>query len=268
VARYNKKRARQLQHDVFRDKTMATFDRLGDRLEGRGRMILYALAGLAALAVLLGLYSWWSNRQLNEARAALGRAITIAETPVSPAPAPGATTPTFSTESERAQRAVEEFQKVEAKYGDPFKTQARYFKANNLLLLNRQQGISELEAVSKSDEDAIADWAKFALAQAREADGQYDAAAALYNELATDANSFVPAETVNLRLATVYEQQGKKAEAADLFFRIAETARKETDGEGQPAAPPSAAREAAEKLQKLDPARYAQLPPEPVRNLP
>lgn len=248
---------------------MQAFDRVGDRLAGRGRTILYALIGLVALVVLIGLYSWWSNRKLNEARAALGRAITIAATPVSPAPAPGATTtstsPTFATENERAQRAVEEFQKVEAKYSEPFKTQARYFKANNLLLLNRQQGIGELEAVSKSDEEAISDWAKFALAQAREADKQYDAAASLYNELAKDANSFVPTETVNLRLAAVYEGQGKKAEAADLLFRIAETARKETNAEGQPAASSSAAQEATEKLQKLDPARYAQLPPEPNR---
>ncbi len=48
MARTTKKRAQQLKHDKFRDTTMGLIDRAGDRLEGRGRTILYALAGLAA----------------------------------------------------------------------------------------------------------------------------------------------------------------------------------------------------------------------------
>jgi hypothetical protein len=41
-----RKRARELQHDRFRDTTMSFLDRLGNLLEGRGRTILYALGGL------------------------------------------------------------------------------------------------------------------------------------------------------------------------------------------------------------------------------
>ncbi|MBA2645548.1 MAG: hypothetical protein H0U81_02000, partial [Pyrinomonadaceae bacterium] len=83
MAQYNKKRARELRHDAFRDATMSAFDRAGDKLEGRGRIIIYALAAVLALAILAGLYSLWSGRRADEARRALGKAIEIAEAPVS-----------------------------------------------------------------------------------------------------------------------------------------------------------------------------------------
>lgn len=268
MARVNKKRARELQHDVFRDKTLSAFDKLGDRLAGKGRTIISIIGGLVLLAALAGGYSWWRNRKTEEASAALGRAIDIAATPVSSAaPLPGAaTTPSFTSEQERAQRAVDEFQKVEAKYGDPFRAQAHYFRATNLLTLDRARGIGELEAVGKSDVESVARWGQFALAQAKEAEGQYDAAAAHYTELAKNTDTGgIPIETLNLRLASVYEKQGKKAEAADLLFRLVETARKATDKDNKPAPQSAAAGDAAQKLLRLDPARHSQLPPEPVR---
>ncbi len=43
VAKYKKKRARELQHDKFRDTAGVVFDRLGDRLEGKGKTILYGI---------------------------------------------------------------------------------------------------------------------------------------------------------------------------------------------------------------------------------
>jgi tetratricopeptide (TPR) repeat protein len=268
VARYNKKRARELQHDVFRDKTISAFDRLGDRLEGQGRTILYAIIGLVLLAILAGVFSWWRGRHADEARRALGRAIEIAEAPVSPTPQPNAPGPTFTSDKERAQRAVEEFQKVEAKYGDPYKSLAHFFRAANLLTTDRTNGIKELEGLTHNGNDEVAARAKFALAQAHEDEGQLDQAAALYIELAKANADTVPADTANLRLAAVYEKQGKKQEAADILFRIVDTARKARDKDGKPVPIPAAARNAADRLERLDPARFAQLPPEPPRDLP
>ena len=46
MAKYKKKRARELQHDQFRDTAMSVFDRLGTRLEGRGKAILYGIVGV------------------------------------------------------------------------------------------------------------------------------------------------------------------------------------------------------------------------------
>jgi tetratricopeptide (TPR) repeat protein len=268
VARYNKKRARELRHDAFRDKTISAFDRLGDRLEGRGRTILYAIVGLVLLGILAGIFSAWRGKHADEARRALGRAIEIAEAPVSPTPQPNATGPTFASDKARAQRAVEEFQKVEAKYGDPYKSLAHYFRAANLLTTDRANGIKELEGLTHNGNDEVAARAKFALAQAHEGEGQLDQAAALYSELAKANTDTVPADTANLRLAAVYEKQGKKQEAADMLFRIVDTARKARDKDGKPVPIPAAARDAAARLERLDPARFAQLPPEPPRDLP
>lgn len=268
MAKYKKKRARELKHDKFRDTTMRLFDQLGDRLEGKGRAILYGIAGLVLVALIAGLVIRWTNRKSDEARHALGRAIAIAATPVSSSPEPGSSAESFGSEQERAQKAIEEFQKVAAKYGEPYRTEARYFIATNQLLVDRSKGISELGELSKSGNPEVAALSKFALAQAHETDGKYDEAIALYRELVAANSTIVTPETANLRLALTYTKQGKKKEAADLLFTIVDAARKAKDPEGNPQPMSGAARDAAQELQKLDSARYEQLPPEPTSNLP
>ncbi|MFN2453769.1 MAG: tol-pal system YbgF family protein [Pyrinomonadaceae bacterium] len=268
MARYQRKRARELQHDRFRDTTMNLLDRLGDRLAGKGRTILYGIAAVIALAVLFSLVSSWRERKANEARRALGHAIEIAEAPVNNAnatPPPAAASGlSFSSERERAQKAVEEFQKVADKYPDPYRENARYFAANNLLTLDHNKGIAELQSLTKSGDREIATLAKFALAQAYEADAKYNEAAPIYNELAKANSELIPADTANLRLASVYEKLDKKKEAADIYFAILDASRKAKGADGKPATQTSAAREADQKLATLDPARYAQLPTAPV----
>jgi tetratricopeptide (TPR) repeat protein len=266
VAKYKKKRARELQHDKFRDAAGRIFDRVADRLEGRGKAILYGLLGLILVVVLVLFWKNWSDRKADEAQRALGRGIAIATAPLataSPAAlAPNTAVPTFNTEQERAQKAIEEFQKVVAKYGDPYKTEARYFIATSMLYVDRDKAMNELAEVSKAGVVEPATLARFALAQAKEADGKYDEAARLYSELVAQNSLVVTPDTANLRLAQVYDKQGKKKEAADLLFNIVDASRKTKDTDGTPIPPSAAAREADEKLQKLDPDRYAKLTPE------
>ena len=241
---------------------MSFFDRLGDLLEGRGRTILYGLVGLIVAALVIFQIVRWSNKKSDEARQALGRAITISRTQVTTTPPPGSTEPTFATDKERAQRAIEEFEKVAAKYGDPYRAESRYFIASNRLIVDRQKGITELSELQNSNVGEVAALSKFALAQAYESDGKLDDAARRYTELAKLNSTAVTADTANLRLAKVYEKQGKKKEAADLLFNIVDASRKAKGTDNQPLPQSSAAREAADALQKLDPERYGQLPPE------
>ena len=262
MAKYKKKRARELQHDRFRDTTIGFFDRLGNLLEGRGRTILYGLGGLllASLAIV-----WLVNRshtKSDEAEQAIGRAITISKASVLAAPAPGSTEPSFASEQERAQTAIAEFEKVAAKYGDPYRAESQYFIASNRLLLDRPKGLSELEQLTKSDVTEVATLSKFALAQAKESDGKLDEAVQLYADLAKQNSPTVTAETANLRLAKVYVKQGKKKEAVDLLFNIVDASRKAKGLDNQPIPASAASREAGDELKKLDPDRYAQLPPD------
>ena len=267
MAKYKKKRARELRHDRFRDTTMGFFDRLGDALEGKGRTILYALGGILLAGILVVVFVKWSHKKSDEARQAIGRAITITKAPVMATPVAGTTELTFTSEVERAQKAIAEFEKVAAKYGDPYRTESQYFIASNRLVLDRQKGLTELENLSKSNITEVATLSKFALAQAKESDGKLDDAAQLYAEIARQNGPAISAETANLRLAKVYEKQGKKKEAADLLFNLVDAARKAKGADNQPAPISSAAREAATELKKIDPARYAQLPPETAPSL-
>jgi tetratricopeptide (TPR) repeat protein len=262
VARYKKKRARELQHDRFRDTAMGIFDRLGDRLEGRGKTILYGIGSVVVAAALVGGWITWSRRKTDEARRAMGRAIAIAATPVTPSSVPGSSGPSFPNEQERARKAIEEFEKVAAKYGEPYHSEARYFIATNQLYVEREKGVNELAQLSSSSVADVAVLSKFALAQAKEIDAKYDEAASLYSQIVTLNSVIVSPETANLRLAMVYQKQGKHKEATDLLFQIAENARKAKDKDGAPVPQSEAARDAAQQLQKLDPARFAQLTPE------
>jgi len=271
VAKYNKKRARELQHDRFRDTANTLLDRLGNSLEGKGKTILYGLIGIVLLGVLIGVYLKWSHRKADEAQRALGRGIAIASAPLSSAAVAAADpkAPKFTSEQERAAKAIEEFQKVAAKYGDPYRTEARYFIATNMLTLDRDKALVELAELSKSSIAEVATLSKFALAQQKDADRKYDEAAQFYTELAGQNSTVVTPETANLYLAGIYEKQGKKKEAAELLFNIVDSGRKAKDKDGAPLPQTAAAGVAAEKLQKLDPDRYAQLTPAaPTGNLP
>jgi tetratricopeptide (TPR) repeat protein len=263
LAKYKKKRARELKHDRFRDTTMLLADKLADKVAGRGRQILYGLLVVIVIAAVGYGVKRWRDKHSGEAEAAMGRAITINGAEISAAPNPGSKDPVFSTQQERSQRAIEEFEKIAGKYGEPYRSEARYFIATNLLVTDRAKGESELQALSQGSGE-IATLAKFALAQAKEADGNLDEAARLYGEIARQGSAIVTPDTANVRLASVYDKQGKKKEAADLLFNIVDTARKAKDKDGKPVPESSASREAAQQLLKIDPARHAQLTPPPA----
>lgn len=267
MARTNKKRRRELKQDAFRDTTLGFFDQLGDRLEGKGRTILYAIGALVAVGILAFAFSAWRARQADRARTDLGRAIEIQMAKVDPSPSPSPATAsaemTFPTERARAEKAIEAFQKVAADSPSPYNELARYFLATNYLVTDRPRGISELETLAKNGDKEIASRAKFALAQAREADGQYDAARDLYQQIVKEQAASTPLDSVYLRLASVYEKQGNKDEAAKVLFSLIERSRKAVGKDQKPLPQSSAAREAAQKLETLNPEMYAKLPPDP-----
>ena len=262
MAKYKKKRARELKHDRFRDATMLLADRLADRVAGRRTQILYGLIALVVVAIGAYAIVRWRHKHAEEAQAAMGRAITINDADIAPSAPPGSTDPVFTSQQERSERAIQEFQKIAGKYGDPYRIEAQYFIATNELVTDRLKAETDLQNLTNASGD-IAVLAKFALAQAKESDGNLDQAAALYSEIAKMASPVVTPDTANLRLAIVYNKQGKKKEAADIFFNMISAARSAKDKDGKPIPESAASRAAAQELLKIDPARQAQLPPPP-----
>jgi hypothetical protein len=196
----------------------------------------------------------------------MGRAIAIARAEINPNPPANSKDPVFSTEQERAQRTIDEFRKIEAKYGDPYRSEARLFIARSLLITDHDKGVAALQSLSSgSSETALL--AKFALAQAKEGDGKLDEAAALYNEIAKMNAKIVTPESANLRLAKIYEKQGKDKEAADLLFNLVSAARAAKDKDGKAIPESAASRDATQELLKLDPARHKQLPAPPAPDI-
>ena len=262
MAKYKKKRARELKHDRFRDTTMLLADRLAERAAGRGRQILYGLAAIVIIAAAAYGIVRWRHKHAEEAQQAMGRAITINDAEISSSPAPGSHDPVFSTPQERSERAIQEFEKVAAKYGEPYRSEARYFIVTNKLVTDRATAETELQSMSQGSSE-IAILARFALAQTKESDGNLDEAARLYSEVAKAGSGTVTPDIANLRLASVYDKQGKKDEAAGLLFNIVVAARKAKDKDGKSVPESAASRAAAQQLLKIDPTRHAQLPPPP-----
>lgn len=246
--------------DDFQSKVGGFFEEIGKKLEGKGKSIAYGVAAFFVLLILAGIFYSWSNRSNAAAQAALGKAIEISNSPISDTPPPaGSTQRVFKTEKERAEAAIAEFQKVADTYGGKVGEKARYFIAVNRLSIDRQAGISELEALSKTG-GAVGTLSKFALAQAMAADGKYDDAARLYSELAAESDPIVAKETINFELAKVYEKQGKTSEAVNVLFNLVKTALETKDAEGKPVPLSSTAEEAKAKLESLDPAKAKELP--------
>jgi hypothetical protein len=263
LAKYKKKRARELKHDRFRDTTMLLADRMAERVTGRGRQVLYVLLTVIVIAGIgYGIYRW-RHKHTEEAEQAMGRAIAVATAEITQTTPTNSKDPFFSTEQERAQQTIDAFQKIVDKYGEPYRTEARYFIARARLVTDHDKGINELQSLSAGSGD-VPLLAKFVLAQAREADNKLDEAATLYAEVAKAGATIVPPDSANLRLAMVYDKQGKKKEAADLLFNIVSANRNAKDKDGKPMQESAASRAASQKLRSIDPARYAQLPAPPV----
>ena len=234
-------------------------DDVGKSFEGKGKTILYGLAAIVVLIILVMLFMNWSRRSSGAAQTALGKAIEISQAQISETGTPaGSTAKTFKTEKERAEAAIAEFQIVADKFGGDVGEKARYFIAVNKLEIDRPAAIQELEGLSGAS-TPVGKMAKFALAQTRVNDNRADEAVALFQDLASLDNSLVAKDTLNFEIAKIYEKQGKKTEAADIYFNIAKAASEAKNLDGKPVTMTQTASEAKDKLKELDPERAKQI---------
>ncbi|MEO7539890.1 MAG: hypothetical protein ABIV21_07670 [Pyrinomonadaceae bacterium] len=243
----------------LQQKVGEQLDEFGKKFEGKGRTILYGVAALVVLGLLVLVFMNWSKRSNAAAQTALGKAIETSQAQISETGTPaGSTQKTFKTEKDRAEAAIPEFQAVVNKFGGAVGEKAKYFIAANRLAVDRSAGIQEFEALSTSNSE-VGNLSKFALAQTRIDDKRLDDAAALFQELAGSGDAVIAKDTINFELAKVYEKQGKKQEAADLYFNIAKTASEAKDKDDKPIPMTETATNAKDKLKQLDPERAKQI---------
>jgi tetratricopeptide (TPR) repeat protein len=252
-------KSKVLYQDEFQTGVGKKVEDFSHRLEGKGKNFLYALGALAVLAALIGIFYAYNRRSTNAAQTALGKAIETSQSQVTDEPVPaGSTLKTFKTEKDRAEAAINEFQAVADKYGNPVRDKAKYFVAVNRLFVDRAAAAAELENLSKTGGE-VGTLSKFALAQAKTDDGKLDEAAALYKELAGSSDPILAKDTINFELAKIYEKQGKTAEAADLYYGIAKPASEAKDLDDKPVPMSETAREAQQKLETLNPEKAKEI---------
>ena len=245
--------------DAFQQKANQQILNASRKVEGKGKTILYGIAAVAVLAVLIGLFYAWNRRSSSAAQTALGKAIETSQAPVTTQPLPPTYTgKSFKTEKERAEAAVAEFTNVANTYGGNVREKARYLAAVNRLSVDRAAALADLENIAKSN-DETGSLAKFALAQAKQGDGKLDEAVAIYSDLAKSNDSIIAKDSLNFEIASIYDKQGKKKEAADLYYNIAKTSSEAKDADGKAIPMTQTAREAKEKLEAIDPARASEI---------
>ena len=253
--------------DAFQSTVTRRVEDVSKTFEGKGKTLLYAVAAAAVLLVLIGIFYLWNRSSNAKAQAALGKAIETSQAVVTDSPMPaGSSIKTFKTEKERAEASVSEFQSVVDKFGGDVGQKAKYFVAVNKLSLDRAAAITELENLSKAN-DEVGTLSKFALAQAKTSEGKMDEAAALYQQLASSDNAVVAKDVVKFELAKIYEKQGKKDDAVNLYFEIAKTASEAKDLDGKPVSLSATAREAKAKVEELAPEKAKEIQ-EPVPESP
>jgi tetratricopeptide (TPR) repeat protein len=246
--------------DPFQQRVVPRIEDAGKRLEGKGKTILYGIAALVVLGLLVAVFMRWNNRSGDAAQAALGKAIETSQAQITEtAPPAGSTQKTFKTEKERAEAAIAEFQVVVDKFGGGVSEKAKYFMAINRLAIDRPAAISELEGLANSGSET-GKLAKFALAQTRVGDNRLDEAVTIYQELAALDDPIVAKDTISFEIAKIYEKQGKKQDAVDLYFSIAKTASEAKDADGNAIPMTETATQAKNKVKELDPEKAKEIP--------
>lgn len=246
--------------DPIQQKVIPRIEDAGKKLEGKGKTILYGVAALVVLALLVTVFMRWNNRSSAAAQAALGKAIETSQARISEtSPPAGSTQKTFKTEKERSEAAIAEFQVVVDKFGGDAGEKAKYFIAINRLAIDRPAAIQELEGLANSSSET-GKLAKFALAQTRVGDNRLDEAVTLYQELAAMSDPIIAKDTINFEIAKIYEKQGKKQEAVDLYFNIAKTASEAKDADGKAVPLTETATDAKDKVKELDPEKAKEIP--------
>jgi TolA-binding protein len=191
------------------------------------------VVAIVAALVVIGGYTAYRASRNNKASTLLASALVVAEAQVytPPPPAPGSPPPiqppgTYRTEAERDQAALPKLQAAADTYPNTAAgITARFQLAATLAALGRHAEAEQRyqEVVQKTgSRDLYHFTAKMGLAEARLAQGKPADALTVFQEIATDTNSYLPVDAVLWQVARAATAAGKKDDASRAYTRIVE----------------------------------------------
>ena len=185
-------------------------------------------AGIVALILIVGGgFYYIQKRGADQASAALGAAMSVAQSPVVPAPTvPGASQQagTFPTDKARLEASLKAFQDVAAKYpSDDSGLAAKYQMGATLLALGRPADAEAAFADVAQRAGASSIYgpvAQLGHAHALAAGGKYDDAIKKLTDLSAQRDGALPVDGVLMELARTFVKAGKTQDARAAFKRV------------------------------------------------
>jgi TolA-binding protein len=209
-----------LKQNEFAETTLRVADYVSTN---RSRVLAIVAAIVVVVAVVAGFMAWRKS-QADQAGALLGVALSVAQSPIAPAPSlPGASQQagTFPTEQARTDATLKALNDVVAQYPNTDAGVAASYHAGATLLAAARFDEAEqhFAKVVDAGHDLYSPLARLGRAEALMGKGQFDAASAIYSEVAAQAQD-LPADGVLMKLAQAYGKAGKSQEARATYQRI------------------------------------------------
>jgi predicted negative regulator of RcsB-dependent stress response len=208
--------------ELKQDKVRETFEHGADAVLSHTRVASIALLALVVIAA--GYFGWkvYSDRQNDQAQAALDDAMRVFNAPIA---LPGQPTLpgelTYSDPAVRSQEAQTKLAAVASKFPSTNAGRlARYYSALALMDLDRlNQASEELKKLTGSSDKELAALANYQKARIAERDGKNEEAAKILRDLSNSGSVLVPKPMVLLELAGILRQSDPK-QASALYEQL------------------------------------------------
>lgn len=235
--------------DLKRDPLMEQYVNTATWVKGRTQSIVKG-ATIAAVVLAVVAIAWlFFSRRSNNAKEAMAEAFRYHDAIVADPIPPDSKGYAFTSQDQKDRKAFEAFSKAASDYTSANGEVGQYYAAIHQINFEPEKAEATLKDLAQKDSEFGAQ-ARFALANRYNSTGRLQQAVDEYNKL--KAKSYgIPTQTIDANLASIYEAQGKTAEAVELYFKIANDNAWRNTVLGN---------RAANRLSILAPEKFAQLP--------
>lgn len=213
------------RHDMKQDEFVSWVTRATVWLEENARAVVTGIVVVAAIGILVMAGMAWQRSRTEKAFEMLAGIQQVVHTPL--AGEPGAASDAFLDERQRAERVVEDVDRMLESYSSGAASRwARYYRAEALLELGRNdEAVQDAEAVAggAGRDSLLGGLAGVLAGRAEEARGNLQRAAELYAQVAETAGtagSRFPPEIALLEQARCLNSMGEKEQAISTYQRI------------------------------------------------